>query len=188
VTSQTTPTGMRVYIAGPMTGVDGFNFPAFDKAAAKYRALGNEVISPAEHERANGLDTAGLTGDPAELEGKFDLAAALLWDLAQVAAVDAVVLLDGWERSSGVRAELALAEALGKGVILDGSDHTTTEVPLSWAGPVSALPPVLDPASAARMMWFDNTNPLNPTPSRKEHPHDKTIRRLAARAVQRPHP
>lgn len=110
---------MRLYIAGPMTGIAEFNFPAFDRAATKYRALGHDVISPAEHDRESGLDVTGLTGALAELEGKFDLAEALLWDLAQVASVDAVVLLEGWERSSGVRAELALAAALSKRVILD---------------------------------------------------------------------
>lgn len=117
-------TASRLYIAGPMTGIAEFNFPAFDDAATRYRAAGHEVISPAEHDRENGLDVTGLTGDLTELEGKFDLAETLLWDLAQVATVDAVVLLEGWERSSGVRAELALAAALGKDAIVDESGET----------------------------------------------------------------
>lgn len=108
-----------VYIAGPMTGIAEFNFPAFDEAAAKYRALGYDVISPAEHDRESGLDVTGLTGDPAELVGKFDLATALLWDLEQVARADGIVLLAKWWRSRGVHAELALAGALDKWVIED---------------------------------------------------------------------
>jgi len=97
-----------------MTGLPEFNFPAFDKAAAEYRARGFTVINPAEHDRENGLDVTGMTGDPAELEGLFDLKEALLWDLQQVADADGIVLLEGWEKSSGARAELALAAALGK--------------------------------------------------------------------------
>ena len=112
-------TKQTVYIAGPMTGLPEFNFPAFDAAAAKYRALGYDVISPAEHDRDNGLDVTGMTGDPAELAGKFDLAEALLWDLVQVAECDGIVLLDGWAGSSGARAELALAAALGKMALRD---------------------------------------------------------------------
>lgn len=108
-----------LYIAGPMTGIPEFNFPAFDAAAAKYRALGYAIISPAEHDRDNGLDVTGMTGDVAELAGKFDLAEALLWDLARVAECDGIVLLEGWERSSGARAELALAAALGKMALRD---------------------------------------------------------------------
>lgn len=108
-----------VYIAGPMTGIPEFNFPAFDAAAEKYRALGYTVISPAEHDRENGLDVTGLSGDPADLEGKFNLTEALLWDLEQVANADGIVLLQGWTQSSGARAEHALAAALGKWAIED---------------------------------------------------------------------
>lgn len=107
-----------VYLAGPMSWIVGYNFEAFDKAAAEYRERGFTVISPAEHDRENGLDVTGMTGDPAELEGIFDLKKALLWDLQQVADADGIVLLEGWEKSSGARAELALAAALGKRVYL----------------------------------------------------------------------
>ena len=33
----------RIYIAGPMTGLPDFNYPAFNAAAARMRALGFEV-------------------------------------------------------------------------------------------------------------------------------------------------
>ena len=39
---------MRVYIAGPMSGIENSNFPAFHAAAAELRALGHEVVNPAE--------------------------------------------------------------------------------------------------------------------------------------------
>lgn len=103
-----------------MTGLPEFNFPAFDKAARRYRDQGYYVINPAEHDREEGLDVTGMTGDPAELEGKFDLKTALLWDLSQIAEVDAIVLLYRWHTSGGCRAELAFAAALGKVAILDG--------------------------------------------------------------------
>jgi len=108
---------MRVYIAGPMTGRPEFNFPAFDDAAERWRRQGFDVVSPAEHDRETGLDVTGTTGRESLEELGFDLRAALLWDLQQVAACDGLVLLTGWETSSGVRAELALAAALGMWVI-----------------------------------------------------------------------
>lgn len=109
-----------VYIAGPMTGIAEFNFPAFDAAAARYRARGWTVISPAEHDRKMGLDTRGMKGMPSELEGfGFDLAEALMWDLRQVANADGIVLLAGWETSRGARAEWALAAALNNWAWLD---------------------------------------------------------------------
>lgn len=39
---------MKLYIAGPMTGLPDLDFPAFHEAAAKLRAQGHEVINPAE--------------------------------------------------------------------------------------------------------------------------------------------
>lgn len=109
-----------VYIAGPMTNIPEFNFPAFDEAADKWRAKGYTVISPAEHDRDEGLDVTGMTGSFAEAAAAgFDLTATLLWDLNQVAHADGIILLPGWGNSSGVRAELSLAAALGKWAIED---------------------------------------------------------------------
>lgn len=39
----------RIYIAGPMTGLPDFNFPAFNDMAAILRGLGYHVENPAEH-------------------------------------------------------------------------------------------------------------------------------------------
>jgi hypothetical protein len=41
----------------------------------------------------------------------------ILWDLKAVADCDAIFLLDGWQKSSGVKVELALAEFLNKEVL-----------------------------------------------------------------------
>lgn len=129
----------KVYIAGPMTGIPEFNFPAFDAAAEKYRAMGWEVVNPAEHDREAGLDVTGMTGDPAEAEAAgFVLTDALLWDLHQVAECDGIVLLAGWSRSSGAKAELALAAALGKWAIED-----------EWGGEPIAAKSLMSPIAGA---------------------------------------
>ncbi|SED31843.1 protein of unknown function [Pseudomonas frederiksbergensis] len=39
----------RVYLTGPMTGFEDFNFPAFNKMAADLCACGYVVENPAEH-------------------------------------------------------------------------------------------------------------------------------------------
>lgn len=106
-----------VYVAGKMTGLPEFNFPAFDAATTKLRAEGWRVISPAEHDRDTGFDPTGFTGNESLADRGFDLKAALLWDLEQVANVDAVYVLRDSSTSKGTAAELALAHALGKKII-----------------------------------------------------------------------
>lgn len=104
---------MKIYIAGPMTGLPEYNFPAFDKAADILEAQGHEVFNPAQNDRDHGFDAEGLEGHEAERLG-FSLRRALKQDLSWICDhAEALVLLEGWERSKGVRAEMALAEALG---------------------------------------------------------------------------
>jgi hypothetical protein len=86
----------KLYIAGPMTGYHAFNYPAFNAAQAKLERAGYEVINPARQ------------GFGLEYPDYLALA------LADVFACDAIALLPGWEGSKGVKAELALADALGK--------------------------------------------------------------------------
>lgn len=39
----------RVYVAGPMTGIADFNYPAFNAVADQQRTHGYEVENPADH-------------------------------------------------------------------------------------------------------------------------------------------
>lgn len=96
------------YLAGPMRGIESFNFPAFKDAAAVLRAAGWAVLSPAEADEALGFDASKNS-----LDG-FDMKAALLRDVRMVAEADAIVLLPGWRRSRGATLEDALARYLGK--------------------------------------------------------------------------
>lgn len=112
---------MKVYLAGPMTNIPHFNYPAFNAAAAELRADGHHVFNPAEHDIAMfGKDISNPDGcaDTAAKEHGFDRRAALKADLAWICDnAEAIALLPGWEKSSGANAERALANALGLQVI-----------------------------------------------------------------------
>lgn len=95
----------RLYIAGPMSGLPDFNHPAFHDAAAKLRALGFEVENPAENPEPPCKSWLGY----------------MRMAVPQVAKVDAVVLLPGWEQSRGARVEFALATGMGLDVIRLGA-------------------------------------------------------------------
>lgn len=110
---------MKLYLAGPMKGYPLFNFPAFHAAAAKLRALGHEVFSPAERDierHGTDISAGNKAGDEAEATAKhgFDLRVALGDDLAWICShAEGIALLRGWQHSKGAAAELATARALG---------------------------------------------------------------------------
>lgn len=113
---------MRVYLAGPMRGRPLYNFPAFHAAARALRRLGVEVLSPAEDDLADGfVPTEGMdTATPTTFADNFteeDFHAAMRRDLLTVLSVDAVVVLPGWEGSTGATAEVFVADIVGTQVI-----------------------------------------------------------------------
>ncbi len=89
--------GNRVYLAGPMTGHDNHNFPAFHAAAERLRAAGLEVVNPADHGLVDGLGWADY----------------MRWDLVKLAGCHSVYVLPGWEKSKGASLEVFIAHALG---------------------------------------------------------------------------
>lgn len=87
----------RVYIAGPMTGLPEFNFPAFNAEAAKLREAGMAVLNPADHGIVDGADWADY----------------LRHDIAGLSSCESIFLLPGWSNSKGARLERTIADALG---------------------------------------------------------------------------
>ncbi len=114
---------MKLYLAGPMRGYPELNFPAFHAAAAKLRAEGHTVFSPAERDNLrHGTDISkgNVTGDLviAARDHGFDLRVALGDDLDWICTqADGVAVMPGWESSLGATAEVAVAKALGLEVL-----------------------------------------------------------------------
>lgn len=110
---------MKLYISGPMRGYPNFNFPLFDHAQRLLEAAGHTCYNPAEHDRETYPDIEEWEGFASGDTGKcpqFNLPTSLAWDFASILKADGIVLLPGWERSSGAKAERFVAEAVGKTV------------------------------------------------------------------------
>jgi hypothetical protein len=86
---------MRIYIAGPMTGLPDYNYPAFNAEAARLRSLGYEVENPAENPEQESW------------EGYLRQA------LRQMLTCELVVLLPGWVLSKGAMLEKKVARSVG---------------------------------------------------------------------------
>lgn len=108
---------MRVYIAGPMTGIPQFNYPAFIEAAGNLRAWGYEVFSPAEMDDPATAAAAMASKDGAPGSGSANgetWGDFLARDVKLLAddGIEAVVVLPGWHQSRGARLETFVAHAL----------------------------------------------------------------------------
>lgn len=105
-----------IYIAGPMSGYPGFNFPAFYAAEEYLKEEGWVVYNPANKEDEDALnDEAFETGDSVKaIEEGFDFRKVYLWDIEKVIAASAILMLPGWEASPGARGEHAVACAIKK--------------------------------------------------------------------------
>ncbi len=90
---------MKIYIAGPMTGLPHFNRPAFQQAAINLSFEKHVPLNPA-------ILPDGLT------EADY-----MAIGLTMLQRADAIYLLTGWQFSAGARAEHALALKLGLEVI-----------------------------------------------------------------------
>ena len=93
--------GLRVYLSGPMTGYEEYNHPEFNRITKKLEDSGffNLVINPASM-------------DEGEKPWKYYIVRDLriIMDLD----IEALILMEGWEKSKGARAEVYVAtEVLG---------------------------------------------------------------------------
>ena len=107
---------MRVYVAGPMRNLPYFNFPAFFGAEKMLTTAGHSVFNPARRDvNKYGKKIANKKGDVQKASQMgFSLREALAADTHYICMkADAIALLPGWAKSSGAKAEHALAKALG---------------------------------------------------------------------------
>lgn len=87
---------MKIYLAGPMTGIEKYNRPQFNLMQKRLEWKNHIVLNPARH-------PDGLTYDEYMELSRCD-----------IRICDAVCFLDGWEESKGAREERKYAEDLGK--------------------------------------------------------------------------
>ena len=119
----------KIYVAGPMTGMEHLNFDAFDIARDFLQDHGWVAVSPADLTRISRgwgkyppadaieeLQTHAMT-----IEVRWEV---ILMDLVALSACEAIYMLVGWENSKGARVEKALADFLGLTVIYElGAEH-----------------------------------------------------------------
>lgn len=103
------------YIAGPMRNIPDFNFPAFDEGKSWLLANLPDpsewfIVSPADIDRERGIKDESGVG---ESFSPTSFQECMRIDLPIVALASAVLLLKGWENSTGGNNEVFTANACG---------------------------------------------------------------------------
>jgi Domain of unknown function (DUF4406) len=88
-----------IYLSGPMTGLPGKNHETFNRYAKLLRDRGHQVINPAEND-----------GGSTDKSWSFYMEL----DISNLLVVDSVVVLSGWEFSTGAKIEVLVAQAIGR--------------------------------------------------------------------------
>lgn len=99
---------MKAYLAGPMSGIAQFNFPAFYQAAKFLRELGWDIVSPAELDALLGIDKQALAsahGAHSDVTSTWGDLLARDVKLIADTGIEAIIFLPGWSRSRGARLE-----------------------------------------------------------------------------------
>jgi hypothetical protein len=122
---------MKIYCAGPMRGYDNYNFPAFDATSNFIRGLGHVAVNPADLDRVH---EGWVDYPPDDMVIDIDLKKRCMTrDLLAIMECDAIYLMQGWEKSKGAQAELALAKFLGLSVYYE--DQVDEPLPGEDVGP-----------------------------------------------------
>lgn len=87
---------MKIYIAGPMTGLPDLNRSAFERAKQALDAEGHNAVNPHDLH-------------PTDVQWHT----AMRTDIMELLTCDAVALLDNWQNSRGALLEHFIASTLG---------------------------------------------------------------------------
>lgn len=131
----------KFYLAGPMTGIPGFNFDEFDRVATRLRDAGWDIISPAELDTDEQRKCAQSSpdGDGARYLEQTGLSHAdlLARDFKVIDRPDVVgvILLAGWLDSQGALREAEHAAGLGKVLLRHVRGSSVLAEPVAPATP-----------------------------------------------------
>ena len=116
----------KIYVAGKMTDVPEFNFPAFDRNAEYLRSLGWDAISPADLDREAGHDPNSPEWTDREFTAE-DYHAAMIRDYRALTECSAIAFIPGWETSKGSMLERSFATRLSLEMYRVDADNSYLE-------------------------------------------------------------
>ena len=100
----------KLFISGPMTGIEHYNCENFNRYAEMARKLGYRVVNPVEMAKKIGIKKV--------LSDKKVFKKLIEAELEALKTCDAILMLDWWQNSAGAKKELRVALGVGLDVKL----------------------------------------------------------------------
>jgi hypothetical protein len=122
---------MRLYIAGPMTGFPAYNVGHFTAVAGEWAAAGHDVTTPFDCNSAVWRRYHGRDFNPHEDRCEYGdpmLREMYAADVSALLTSDQVVVLNGWEKSTGAQREVLLAQTFGIPVVSEYGDPIAVKI------------------------------------------------------------
>jgi Domain of unknown function (DUF4406) len=125
---------MKVYLAGPMSGIPQFNFPAFYAAAAHLRQDGFDVVSPAEMDDAEDAGAAMKSVDGSMHNHHKTWGDFLARDVKMLAdsGIEGMVFLPSWTGSRGAKLEATVGLLCNYQFFAEYKDGATVPRDKEW--------------------------------------------------------
>ena len=101
-----------------MTGIDGYNFPAFEKAADHLRAQGLDIYSPTDIDMGETPETRGMKPHSEYLKACLKV----------LVECEVAIMMPGWPQSKGAQVEFMVALAMGMKIFILSKEYELTRV------------------------------------------------------------
>lgn len=125
-------TNLTYYLAGPMSGIPCFNFPLFIETAARLRAAGFDIVSPAEMDSEATRQMARSSPDGSHTGVGESWGTCLARDVKIIAdEAKGIIFLPGWTKSRGARLEAFTG-------LLCGHSFANYDPITEWISPIHA--------------------------------------------------
>jgi hypothetical protein len=101
---------LRLYLAGKMSGVKDLNFPRFHAEASRLRALGYDIVNPAEIN--GGADELTACTAMTTTQMTTHWSKCMRNDIRELMTCDGIATIPGYETSKGANLEVFIAREL----------------------------------------------------------------------------
>lgn len=111
------PKYRKVYLSGPITGIQNYNIAEFKKYEKKFKHLNFEVVNPHKLFSKEEVDEINKAYDEKKITFEEYHSYFMKRDIKEMMNCDFIAVLDGWEKSKGANIEVYIARNINMPIV-----------------------------------------------------------------------